>query len=569
MTKQHWPWTALLPLALSACGVSIPEGKLKCAKDSDCPSDWMCADARCYSKAPSGRGDAGGQGGDGSVNANTGGQDGGGNNAPGLDGSLADSGIDPTGCDAQSTFYRDEDGDGFGDSKQSVMACSTDKSYVENADDCDDSCLLCTTSSASEVCDGADNNCNGRTDDGALEIGASVNLTAIPQAFWIDLVETKDGTIAFVLESDDDGARVVAQRLDDDGKPKGDKVTVVADVDAAVFAAAHENGKIVLAYPQQDAANGNEIRVKVTILKSSDLTEAVAPVTLGSTKTFGVSLDVAISTSTAGRVLVAYDESGVMKAQPRRLTDLASDGPAQTIYTQTGITTGAVVSRLVAGPCLSGFYAALLDLDNDKLVVQPLTDLGVQAGTAFVAADEPSAKLFTALPALYLEGGSCAAAPTRLVMAYARSTSLSTPAPSDITVSYLDITRTDAFADTLTLTAGPTIASTNWVIPAVVPFAAGFVIPYRPLSMTRHDGRYVLAAAVITGYDMANKATGNVIVHEVLGTEVLASHEGPSPPAPDVPLTTDLGHIGTRPWLATGRWSDNTSPLLFPLGYCD
>jgi alpha-tubulin suppressor-like RCC1 family protein len=64
-----------------------------------------------------------------------------------------------------STWYRDADGDGYGRANLTTQACSQPSGYVSNASDCND-----TSSSirpgASEVCDGADNNCNGGVDEG-------------------------------------------------------------------------------------------------------------------------------------------------------------------------------------------------------------------------------------------------------------------------------------------------------------------------------------------------------------------------------------------------------------------
>jgi hypothetical protein len=66
---------------------------------------------------------------------------------------------------AGGTWYRDVDGDGYGNPLATTFACSRPSGYVGNDDDCNDA----TTSirpGATEVCDGADNNCNGSVDEG-------------------------------------------------------------------------------------------------------------------------------------------------------------------------------------------------------------------------------------------------------------------------------------------------------------------------------------------------------------------------------------------------------------------
>ncbi|HNC96572.1 MAG TPA: putative metal-binding motif-containing protein, partial [Myxococcota bacterium] len=61
-------------------------------------------------------------------------------------------------------FFRDYDGDGFGDATQSQNACTVPAGYVADATDCDD--LASTTAPGrSERCDGADNDCDGAIDE--------------------------------------------------------------------------------------------------------------------------------------------------------------------------------------------------------------------------------------------------------------------------------------------------------------------------------------------------------------------------------------------------------------------
>jgi len=66
------------------------------------------------------------------------------------------------------TYYRDNDGDTYGDPSNTILECSLPSGYVENFDDCDDYCNVCYIG-ASEVCDGFDNDCDGNTDNDASD----------------------------------------------------------------------------------------------------------------------------------------------------------------------------------------------------------------------------------------------------------------------------------------------------------------------------------------------------------------------------------------------------------------
>jgi hypothetical protein len=67
----------------------------------------------------------------------------------------------------QSTFYRDGDGDGFGDPAAATAACSAPSGYVANNTDCDDS-RNAVHPGAAELCfNGLDDNCSGEQDEAA------------------------------------------------------------------------------------------------------------------------------------------------------------------------------------------------------------------------------------------------------------------------------------------------------------------------------------------------------------------------------------------------------------------
>ncbi len=66
-----------------------------------------------------------------------------------------------TGCEPL-TWYQDSDADGFG-SETTTQACSQPSGYVDDSSDCDDTDAAIHPD-ADEVCDGADNDCDGSVD---------------------------------------------------------------------------------------------------------------------------------------------------------------------------------------------------------------------------------------------------------------------------------------------------------------------------------------------------------------------------------------------------------------------
>ncbi len=74
---------------------------------------------------------------------------------------IDDSDADVTG---QPTWYRDFDGDTYGDPATDIDACVAPGSYIADSQDCDDGDVA-VNPAATEICDGFDNNCNGDIDD--------------------------------------------------------------------------------------------------------------------------------------------------------------------------------------------------------------------------------------------------------------------------------------------------------------------------------------------------------------------------------------------------------------------
>ena len=66
------------------------------------------------------------------------------------------------------TFFRDTDGDGFGNPSIFIQACSPPFGYVTDNTDCDDN-YSDINPEANEVCNGLDDNCDGQVDEGFID----------------------------------------------------------------------------------------------------------------------------------------------------------------------------------------------------------------------------------------------------------------------------------------------------------------------------------------------------------------------------------------------------------------
>ncbi len=77
-------------------------------------------------------------------------------------------------CDGQvdegvsTLYYRDFDGDGFGDDDETIQACNAPSEYIIIGNDCDDS-NADSFPGAPERCDEQDNDCDGEIDEGLLD----------------------------------------------------------------------------------------------------------------------------------------------------------------------------------------------------------------------------------------------------------------------------------------------------------------------------------------------------------------------------------------------------------------
>ena len=171
------------------------------------------------------------------------------------------------------TWYADGDQDGYGDASQTTSACAAPAGYVSNGDDCDDSSAS-TSPAALEVCDGADNNCDGSTDEaGALGAatwyadtdgdgyGDSANSTDacdVPSGHVANATDCNDGDAAVhpaateVCDSIDNDCNGTA-----DGSDATDATTWYVDTDSDSYGSAAST-QTACSQPAAHVANSDD-----------------------------------------------------------------------------------------------------------------------------------------------------------------------------------------------------------------------------------------------------------------------------------------------------------------------
>ena len=119
-----------------------------------------------------------------------------------------DGSIDEASAADATTWYRDGDGDGYGDSGTSVTSCSSPVSYVSDDSDCDDGDAG-VNPGAPETCNGVDDDCDGSTDedsatdaatwyadgdgDGYGDAGTTTAACSQPSGYEADATDCDDG----------------------------------------------------------------------------------------------------------------------------------------------------------------------------------------------------------------------------------------------------------------------------------------------------------------------------------------------------------------------------------------
>lgn len=96
------------------------------------------------------------------------------------------------------TWYGDSDGDGYGGTTFSTVACVAPTSYVETSDDCDDLDANINPG-ATEVCDEVDNDCDNDIDDDDNSI-LYVDASGVDVLWYIDADSDSYGSSNFSLE---------------------------------------------------------------------------------------------------------------------------------------------------------------------------------------------------------------------------------------------------------------------------------------------------------------------------------------------------------------------------------
>jgi len=180
LSPTAWLAWALGALLLASCSAAAPGAGLcsegaateACACDDGASGTRACAagsDATCVCDGSSPGDPTDADDGLGTFDPDAGDTGSGGRDAT-RDGDGDDGGEFDTDCERPQRYWPDDDLDGFGSATADpVWSCHHPPGYADNNLDCDDSDRF-TYPGAPELCDGRDNNCNGRVDENIQRI---------------------------------------------------------------------------------------------------------------------------------------------------------------------------------------------------------------------------------------------------------------------------------------------------------------------------------------------------------------------------------------------------------------
>ncbi|MEO6453622.1 MAG: Ig-like domain-containing protein, partial [Ginsengibacter sp.] len=138
----------------------------------------------------------------------------------------------------KTTFYRDADGDGFGNAALTTQACSAPAGYVSNNTDCNDA-NAAVHPGATEVCNGIDDDCDGQIDEGVIKTtfyrdadgdgfgnaALTTQACSVPAGYVSNNTDCNDANAAV-----HPGATEVVNGIDDDCDNQVDETSTLAPV---------------------------------------------------------------------------------------------------------------------------------------------------------------------------------------------------------------------------------------------------------------------------------------------------------------------------------------------------
>ena len=162
------------------------------------------------------------------------------------------------------TFYRDADNDGYGDPTDSIIVCTKPAGYIANKRDCNDHNAT-VHPGAPELCDGIDNNCNGKVDENCTLISiADASVVEKPKAqrvmnfpVTLNVKSTQTVTVNYITQngSATAGSDYAAQSGTVTFSPGIKKVNIAIIIDGDRIQEPNETFNVILSNPVNASLN--------------------------------------------------------------------------------------------------------------------------------------------------------------------------------------------------------------------------------------------------------------------------------------------------------------------------